>query len=364
MKLLKKNWPASILIFLLILLILVPGCSKELPPPNEYKLTCYAASYGNGIYKSDNGGTSWFPLDADQKPIYSYYKKLYLSPLDKNTLYVTTTGAGLFTLGLHTGLLERVEQFKEENVTSVAFTDIVSTKPNNMSILVGMNGNGILKASMPAGSWQPCNNNLTYRNINVLFASDNALYAGTRKDLFRWNETSREWRATSNGIKNKNILSVSAEGNTMYAGSGVYEEPKGRFEHIPCLYKSVDSGRTWKGSDKGIADGALIYTIAINHKRPERVYTGTSDGIYRSIDGGEHWSKMTAGLPDSFMVFEIKVERMPDGKDVVYAASSSGIFMAVDDEETMWASKSYGLEPTAITSIVLVPEGVRNSKLN
>jgi len=101
--------------------------------------------------------------------------------------------------------------------------------------------------------------------------------------------------------------------------------------------------------------GTLVYVIAINPKRPERIYLGTSAGVYRSTDSGQNWTKMEDGLPKDLRVFDIKIERMSDGKDVVYAAGSRGVFMTIDDDETFWVDKSYGLEPTAITSIILVP---------
>ena len=65
---------------------------------------------------------------------------------------------------------------------------------------------------------------------------------------------------------------------------------------------------------------------------------------------------MEKGLPKTLRVTDIKMARMSDGKDVVYAASSNGVFMTVDDDETCWVNKSYGLAPSAITGIVLLPK--------
>lgn len=184
------------------------------------------------------------------------------------------------------------------------------------------------------------------------------IFAGTVKDLFKWDTASNAWRSMSNGIKNKNILSMGADpqGNILYAGSGPYDQEKGFFEKIPCLYKSTDRGKTWSVSDKGIPDGTLVYEITANPARPERVYLGASDGMYRSVDSGENWTKMEAGLPKDLRIFDIEIARMPGKKDVVYAAGSRGIFMTVDDDATSWTGKSYGLPPTNITGIVLLPD--------
>lgn len=358
MKLLDGKRAGCVYLLALILLILAAGCNKELSAPKDYNITCYAASYGKGIYKSDNGGTSWFAIDADQKAIYAYYKRLYQGLHDRGVLYVTTTGGGLFTLDLQTGHLERVERFKDKNVRSVAFRGAASDLEVRGEVLVGMNGGGVFKARVGPGTWQPCNNGLTFRDVNVLFAPGKALYAGTVKDLFKWGESSKQWVPASRGIKNKNILSMAAdpEGKTVFAGSGAYEGKRGRFEDIPCLYRSLDAGLTWTGWHKGLPDGALIYTIAVNLRRPERIYLGTSDGVYRSTNSGQDWSKMTGGLPNGLRVFDIEIAHIADGMDVVYAAGSKGVFMSMDVDEAVWASKSYGLPRTAITSILIESE--------
>jgi len=327
----------------------VAGCEKGLSSPKQHNITCYVATYGEGIYKSDNGGTSWFPLDFDQKPLHAYFKRVYPSPDDRDVLFVTTSGAGLFEFNLQTGPLERVEWFRGKNVTSVAFPDIVPGLEVRAEMLVGMNGGGVLKAQVGSETWEPSNEGLTFRDVNVLFAHGKDLYAGTVKDLFKLGGSSKQWVPASRGIKNKNILSMAddPEGKTLFAGSGGYEGPG--------LYKSSDQGLTWMESCKGIPDGTLIYAIGVNPKRPERMYLGTSDGVYRSTNGGRNWYKMTRGLPKDARIYDIRVARMADGADVVYAVGSNGVFMATDADNTTWASRSYGLPRTAITSILICP---------
>ena len=64
---------------------------------------------------------------------------------------------------------------------------------------------------------------------------------------------------------------------------------------------------------------------------------------------------MEQGLPKNFRVLDIKIAHMNDGSDIVYAAGTRGVFMTVDDDKTKWVGKSYGLEPTMITSILIAP---------
>ncbi|MBW2046789.1 MAG: hypothetical protein JRI96_18275 [Deltaproteobacteria bacterium] len=48
------------ILFLLSFALL--SCKQELPEPPEYTITCYAAVYAKGIFKTDNGGKSWYSI--------------------------------------------------------------------------------------------------------------------------------------------------------------------------------------------------------------------------------------------------------------------------------------------------------------
>lgn len=351
----KRKRTLSLAIFsavVLMIFILITGCRDQ--KQTDYNITCYAATYGKGIYKSTNGGTSWFPLDLEQNDLDAYFKRIYLDPGNKNIIYITTSGNGLFQLNLEQNQLESIKKFQRKNVTALTFSKESKNLPN---LWVGFKTDGIFKAPGTSERWQTVNNGLTYRDVNCISDVGNDLYAGTAKDLFKWDQNIQKWLSASKGIKNKHIYSIAADhkNNILYAGSGPYGAKKGRFENIPCLYISKDKGITWNSSDKGIKHGTLIYVIAVNSNRPERVYLGTSDGVYRSINSGQTWAKMKKGLTKNFRAFDIKIARMPDGNDVVYTAGSKGIFSAIDGDYLVWSSKNYGFEPTAVTSIVIVP---------
>ena len=102
------------------LFLLISACHNSENIKTDYNITCYTATYGEGIYKSDNGGMSWYPMKMDQEHIHLYFKRLFLNP-DKDTLYVATTGAGLFTIDLKKNMLHSIEQYKGQNVRTVAF---------------------------------------------------------------------------------------------------------------------------------------------------------------------------------------------------------------------------------------------------
>jgi len=346
--------PKSLILISLISLLLLIGCQKTDLSEIGRDVTCYAAAYSKGAYRSDNGGTSWYLLDPEHEDLNLYFKKLFLSP-DKGLLYVTTTGAGLFIMDTGKGSLDNVTQFKNDSVRAVAFKNISGAGTENPEILAGMDSRGIFIMRDGSGNWEEFNKGLGYRDVNTLLKGVDTLYAGTIKGLFGFDERSGTWTDISGEIKNRNIITIDTgpDGDTIYAGAGVYQDEKGIFENIPSLYKSTDKGKTWKASDRGLPDNTLVYAIAVNPKKPERIYLGSSEGVFRSTNSGKRWSRLTKGLPDEFKVFDVKIIHTSDDKDLVYAAGSKGIYMALDEKRARWIERSYGLEKTNITSIVL-----------
>jgi len=346
--------PKSLILISLISLLLLIGCQKTDLSEIGRDVTCYAAAYSKGAYRSDNGGTSWYLLDPEHEDLNLYFKKLFLSP-DKGLLYVTTTGAGLFIMDTGKGSLDNVTQFKNDSVRAVAFKNTSGAGTENPEILAGMDSRGIFIMRDGSGNWEEFNKGLGYRDVNTLLKGVDTLYAGTIKGLFGFDERSGTWTDISGEIKNRNIITIDTgpDGDTIYAGAGVYQDEKGIFENIPSLYKSTDKGKTWKASDRGLPDNTLVYAIAVNPKKPERIYLGSSEGVFRSTNSGKRWSRLTKGLPDEFKVFDFKIIHTSDDKDLVYAAGSKGIYMALDEKRARWIERSYGLEKTNITSIVL-----------
>ncbi len=55
------------------------------------------------------------------------------------------------------------------------------------------------------------------------------------------------------------------------------------------LFKSTDTGDTWKPLGKGLKN---LAAVAINPRRPTEVYAATADGvIFKSGDGGVTWGQ-------------------------------------------------------------------------
>lgn len=331
------------------------GCEKA-EPLKPLQLHCYAALYSKGIYESENGGVSWSPLGTEEKELSFYFKRLFQDPSNKDHLYIGTTGAGLFKFNLHEKSLHKMDSFAERVVLSAVFPEPQFSPERKNPMFVATHGEGIFVSSDDHTRWQAFNSGLYCREVNVLYTGGKSLFAGTERELFKWNSSSGKWEAQSDGIMNKNIVAMAGDKQEAFilAGAGAFNYEKGFFSSIPCLYKSSDRGKTWVASDKGLPNGTLVYSIAVNPEKPNRIYLGTSEGVFRSTNSGEKWEKTNEALPKRVRVLEIQFARTAKGDHLVYAAAGPhGVFRAPDAEEVLWSNLSYDIGFSSITGIAL-----------
>ena len=133
------------------------------------------------------------------------------------------------------------------------------------------------------------------------------------------------------------------------------------------VYKSTDGGKTWSQSlyvdeHTGIneihmdpEDSRVLYATA--HQRRRHVYTyvggGPGSSMYKSTDSGLSWKKINKGLP-SVELGRIGMDISPVDNNVIYAiveaADRKGGFYMSEDMGESWTKQSLSLihisEPT------------------
>lgn len=138
------------------------------------------------------------------------------------------------------------------------------------------------------------------QKIVIDTTNPNIIYAGSKSN-FSEGKVGNLFKSTNGGIswdtifKSLNISDIDIHPqypNIVFVVSAVNAlNPTG-------IYKTTDSGKSWKRSDSGITrlpwSGPNI--LQFNYAFPETIYAGTSgdDGgaAYRSVDGGLYWSKL------------------------------------------------------------------------
>ena len=96
----------------------------------------------------------------------------------------------------------------------------------------------------------------------------------------------------------------------------------------PYMFRTNDSGKTWKKITAGLPSYAFIWVIREDLKNPNVLYAGTETGLFASFDAGDHWAPFgLKNLPD-VAVRDIFLQ--PDENDILLATHGRGLCILDD----------------------------------
>ena len=136
------------------------------------------------------------------------------------------------------------------------------------------------------------------------------------------------------------------------------------------LWKTTDSGATWRPVTDGQIHSSSVGAIGIAPSNPDIVYIGTGeseirgniiqgDGTYKTTDGGKTWASI--GLADTQVISKIRVH--PTNPDVVFVAAfghhaapgpDRGVFRSKDGGKT-WEKILFRDNKTGAIELILDP---------
>jgi len=283
--------------------------------------TVYAGSFGLGIFKSEDGGRTWLPVNDG---------------LADPFVYVIMVGPG-------------------------------------KAVYAGTLRGGVFRSRDGGKSWAAMNAGLDRLETHVLVYHEGVLYAGTGSGVYRSRDGGEKWAADNVGLSNLLVraLAVDPEG-TMYAGTtgmGIYRKLVGTAKWVRVtqsqlshprdrlpenfvrslmadkagdlyagtadngVYVSRDRGESWRAASKGL-ENQSIRDMAIGGAS---WFVGTGQGMYRSVDRGKNWVPVNQGLT------ERSIQAFVVGKEgTLYAGTSGGIFKS-DDDGANWTSMNQGI---------------------
>lgn len=223
-----------------------------------------SVSYGDGIYRSDDGGKSWKNLGLKKS---EHIGRIVIDPKDGKTLYVAAEGP-LWGPGGDRGIFKTTDAGKTwHNVLNVSentgFADI-AMDPTNSDILY-------------AAAYQ--------RRRHVWTLID----GGPESAIYKSTDAGATWSKLKSGLPNEEMgrigLAVSpADPNVVYATIEAANKKGG-------IFRSQDKGATWERRNE-FDQGAMYYgQVVADPKNVDRIYV-MSVNLRVSDDGGKTLRKM------------------------------------------------------------------------
>ena len=304
-----------------------------------------AGAAGSGVHKSSDGGASWKP--SSQGLAAAWVTKLYVPPAPGP--WFAKASVGLF----------RVADGRWSEV-QIPFTD--HGEANLDGILFETAAPKSAWAHQGSGLWRSLDGGMTWKAVerkelgmremmkgemeqeqfNALVqdaANPKILWAGAwsnsepGKTVYKTVDGGKTWKPSGKGLPGDDVKILLAS------------PPSSLFAFIgdDGFFKSSDGGATWSAAS---GPGAKVRSIVVDPSSPGRLFAATEKGLYRSADLGSSWSAVV-------------VEKDGDVEAVVASASGRvfagtfhGVFESKDGGST-WAPFAPGLPNTDVRALAI-----------
>jgi photosystem II stability/assembly factor-like uncharacterized protein len=364
-----------------------PHSQSVFPGNSSVPPTLYAATYGQGLFKSPNGGANWAPIDAGLTSVDVH--ALVTDPSNGNTVYAGTADRGVMKS------IDGGASWYSMNQGLIASTiNALATNGNTSGTVYAAGDIGVAKTTDGGNTWTPMNNGLSNTlicctNLSTLLSiavdprTPTNLYAGSDYGaIFKSTDGGHHWRqsgtvtsgtftvqvnllaidpvvtstvfaATNFGVFRSidggadwnqvfgagfvNTIAIDPTNHlVLYAGTGAgfcIPQPGNPCSPTGQVFKSSDGGATWSLLTElggNLINNATVYAIAIDRSAPTTIYAGTYSGVFKTVDGGANWS-----TPDSnFWVSSLAIDSVVS--TTIYAGNKFGGVWASIDGGVTW----------------------------
>lgn len=312
--------------------------------------TLYAGAADGGVWKTENGGISWYSTMELELSMAigaigvakSYSATVYAATGEDAPGYEPTyPGVGVYKTtdgGVDWDLLPPINSDRCSKVL---------VHPNNRNI-VYVAGNRGLHKSVDGG--------MTWINVRTDHISDalmdpfspDILYVGVwNTGVFKSPDGGTTWNLLSNGIPTgssaewiKLAMGMNGQHGTSFLVSKMGLE-SGE------LYKSFDGGLTWTripGEHQKVSYNEWTNMVAVDPNNEDVIFAG-GVGLERSSNGGNSFSTITGTHSDKHViVFD------PTNANICYLATDGGVYKS-DTNGNRWVLKSDGIVATQFYTV-------------
>ncbi len=235
------------------------------------------------IFKSTDGGGTWAPLNPGIGPYRYVIDTLVQHPMEKDRVY-----AGAWDL--HS------------------------------------DGGGLFESRDAGRNWKRVplpEPNSAVRGLAICRDHPERILAGTLSGPYVSDDGGSSWRKVGGSElqKTESVAIDPIDYRILYVGTW------------RLSYKSTDFGKTWVRLERGMPLDSDVFSIAVNSKNPEIVYSSACSGVYRTRNRAQSWTRLKL-LPDRFTVRAHIVEIDPAESNIVYSGTTEGLFVSRNEGQS------------------------------
>jgi photosystem II stability/assembly factor-like uncharacterized protein len=274
-----------------------------------------SVSIGDGIYKSTDGGETWTNMGLKES---ERIAKILIDPKDSNTVYACVPGK-LWSDSADRGLYKTTDGGKTWNLVLKGANpstgcSSISMDPQNTQMLF-------------AGTWDFRRKGWTFRS------GGDGPNATSGSGLFRSTDAGKTWSELEpgkNGLPTKPFGRIEVEiapsnRNVVYAF----------IENVDsALFRSDDGGKTWEKRDKSqfmVWRPFYFANLIIDPTNPDRIFK-TDGGLIVSEDGGKSFSNTGGGGHGDW--HDVWID--PQNPKHVIGGDDGGLWISYDGGNRWW----------------------------
>lgn len=365
----------------------------------------FASTYGGGVYRSSDNGTTWTSLETDSTDrCYSLVvngTNLFLGTEDLGVFLstdngTTWSGTNLTNIAIQAiavsgtnffaGTVNAIFVSTDNGSTWTAANDGSTGLPNDTvrsvifsdTNLFAASNDGVYLSMNNRTSWTPANSGLP--GLVQCFAdSGGNIFAGTNSGVFLSSDNGATWVPVNSGLTSLNVQSIAVSGGDVYAGTlgaGVYLSTNNGTNWTAVnsgltdlnitglalgstalfaatsndgVFQSPLSAIRWTPCDSGITN-TPVKAIAASDSV---VFAAMDTSIYFSTNSGANWSSAATGMPSDTRVRCFAVDSIGGAANYVFAGTNGkGVFVSIDTGKT-WSGFNIGMSHTTVLSLVI-----------
>ena len=320
---------------------------------------------GEGLYKTIDGGQTWFRSDAGLEEY--GLAQMSTHPSQPFDVWVNgKSGRGLYFSpdGGETWLITPARRAAHYGMV-LAFS---RSFPTVMYLSSWVGPIELVRSADQGRSWSLLSeallagvsersralldggNSFHVHGLAVAPSDPNVIYVGSVHDtmwsfaltgahIFRSLDGGQTWMEMDEGFPIETRTSINAivvhptDPNTVYAMTSRYES-----KTAIGIYKTTNGGATWSAANNDLGD-LNTNDLQMDPIEPDTLYAATDTGVYKTTDGAQTWQPSSSGLP-SGVVYDMALD--VTNPLVLYAATSGGVYRTKDGGEH-WHAVNLGL---------------------
>jgi photosystem II stability/assembly factor-like uncharacterized protein len=253
-----------------------------------------------GLYRSDDGGTTWRLLDNPMKG--SMVWSIAIDPRDPAVIFAgvgTPSTPGIFrsTDGGKSFTRLRVEIADEcPNVGVPRPTGIAIDPTDDRNVWVGLEVDGVRVSRDGGETWSTINGQIPNQDVHsvlVIEGPPKTVFTVVNDDIWRSTDDGATWQAARAREVfpwhyPRGIAGRPGDSRTVFLTLG--DSTPGR---IGTVVRTRDAGVTWQTLAFPVQPNSAIWTVAVSDSAPDTMFVASRYGyLYRSDDGGDTWRKL------------------------------------------------------------------------